>query len=64
MDLDKPCLCPDCKTHMQVSLPIWVTPGDDHIDVAEIDYDSSNADCDAYWWCPECQDHHFPLDND
>ena len=63
MDLDQHCLCPHCSEPMQVSLPIWVTPGED-VDTSDIDWESSTKKNSLNWWCPECSDHHFPLDNE
>ena len=64
MNTDKPCLCPKCGDHMKVNMPIWVTPGDDHINTDEIDWDSGNYQCSNNWYCGTCSEHHFPLDNE
>lgn len=59
IDLDKEHLCPECDEPMAVSMPIWITPGQ-QIDTGNIDYESGNPQCSHNWWCDTCQSHHFP----
>ena len=64
MNLDKPCFCPECEdVPMQVLMPIWITPGNEYIDTDMVDWESGNPQCSNHWWCPKCEDHHFPIDN-
>ncbi len=60
IDFDTPQVCPECAEPMQVRMPIWITPGNDGIDVGNIDYESSNPQDADNWWCETCQSHHLP----
>lgn len=60
IDFDRHHLCPHCNEPMQVSMPIWITPGEESIDTNEIDYESGNPQESANWWCSTCESHHFP----
>lgn len=62
MDLNNHCLCPTCKEPMDLLLPIWVTPGEEHIDTGNVVWDSSNHKDSDNWWCANCESHHFPLE--
>lgn len=64
MNLDKHCLCPECKEPMKLNMPIWVTPGEESIDTSEVDWESGNHQVSTNWYCETCQDHHFPIDNE
>lgn len=61
IDFDVPHLCPHCAEPMQVSMPIWITPGAESIDTSEIDYESGNPQSSMKWWCNTCESHHFPV---
>ena len=64
MDLNEHCLCPTCKEAMQLSIPIWVTPGDEYVETSNIDWESSTKKDSDNWWCATCESHHFPMDNE
>lgn len=64
MDLNKHQYCPECGTAMQVCLPIWVTPGEESIDTSNIYWESNDSKDPGNWWCPECEDHWFPAEED
>lgn len=64
MNLDEKCPCPECGNPMDVMLPIWVTPGEESIDTSTIVWESDMPKCSSNWWCPECESHHFPVDNE
>lgn len=64
MNLDAPCLCPHCRQPMQLMVPIWITPGVDELDIANVFWESDAHKDDANWWCETCQSHHFPMDQE
>jgi hypothetical protein len=65
MNYDRPCLCSECQTPMQVCLPVWVTPGEESVDTSEIDWESSNLKDGDMWYCPTCDETgNLPLDNE
>lgn len=53
LDFESPLPCPECGANCQVQRKIWVTPGDEEVDVGEIDYE---ADWDGMAYCPECNE--------
>ena len=58
IDYDKPLLCAECGSRVQVSIPTWVVPGDDHIELENVDYESKPISI----WCPVCEEHNVQTD--
>lgn len=64
MNLDKRQNCPNCGAAMQVRMPIWITPGDDHIDTGDIDYESGMKQEGSNWYCNACDYNGFPVEEE
>jgi hypothetical protein len=45
-------------------MPIWITPGEESVDTANIDYESNNPKDSSNWFCENCDSHHFPVSLD
>lgn len=62
MNLDKHQHCSECGAILDLRVGIWITPGDDHINTGNIDWEGAieNAKCSSNWWCPTCDENSFP----